>query len=96
MLVAWGRVHRGKPIWASSGGAELPLINMAVALAFTLAGPGRFSLDRLFGVRIPTAVAALFAAAVAGGSLMALSQARSEPSQPQAEEAPVAEPSAAT
>ena len=32
---------------------ELPVVNMATALALTLIGPGRFSLDRLFGIRFP-------------------------------------------
>src|SRR5436190_12062116 len=27
MAVAWGRVHWGKPIWVTSGGAELPATN---------------------------------------------------------------------
>ncbi|SRR5579884_514320 len=53
MFVAATKVHWGKPIWVTKGGAELPVINMAVALALTLTGPGRFSLDRLLGIRLP-------------------------------------------
>ncbi len=45
MIMATVKAHWGKPIWASKGGAELPVINMATALALTLTGPGRFSLD---------------------------------------------------
>lgn len=66
MSMATVKAHWGKPIWVTSGGAELPLTNIAVALALATAGPGRYSLDRLFGIRMPRAVgviAALTAAA---------------------------------
>jgi putative oxidoreductase len=53
MFVAATKVHWGKPIWATKGGAELPVINMAVVLALTLTGSGRFSLDHLLGIRLP-------------------------------------------
>ncbi len=33
MIMATVKAHWGKPIWASKGGAELPVINMATALA---------------------------------------------------------------
>jgi putative oxidoreductase len=90
MLVAWGRVHWGKPIWTSSGGAELPLTNIAIAVALVGTGPGKFSLDRLFGIRVPPAVSALFAAGVVAGSMMALTQPRPEPQQQAATADPVA------
>lgn len=53
MIMATVKAHWGKPIWASKGGAELPVINMATALALTLTGPGRFSLDQVLGIRLP-------------------------------------------
>jgi len=53
MIMATAKAHWGKPIWVTRGGAELPVTNMATALALTLLGPGRFSLDRLFGIRLP-------------------------------------------
>jgi putative oxidoreductase len=56
MIMATVKAHWGKPIWVSQGGAELPVVNMATALALTLTGPGRFSLDRLFGIRLPRAL----------------------------------------
>jgi putative oxidoreductase len=62
MLMATVKVHLGKPVWATAGGAELPLTNMAVLGAVTLAGPGRLSLDSLLGIRIPR----WFAAAALG------------------------------
>src|SRR5258708_22155644 len=58
MVMATAKAHWGKPIWASKGGAELPLTNIATAFALTLTGPGRFSLDRLFGIRLPRALRA--------------------------------------
>ena len=41
MGTATTKVHWGKPIWVSEGGAELPVTNIAVASALALAGPGR-------------------------------------------------------
>jgi putative oxidoreductase len=67
MSVATRHMHWGKPIWVTEGGAELPITNIAVALALATVGPGRFSLDRLFGIRVPADVALVSAAAVALG-----------------------------
>jgi putative oxidoreductase len=53
MATATLTAHRGKPIWVTAGGAELPITNAAVALALILMGPGRLSLDALFGTRVP-------------------------------------------
>lgn len=61
MGMATAMVHRGKPIWAACGGAELSVVNMAAALALTLSGPGRVSLDRVFGIGVPPALLALVA-----------------------------------
>jgi len=53
MSMATTKAHWGKPIWVTSGGAELPITNIAAALALILNGPGRISLDRSLGVRLP-------------------------------------------
>jgi putative oxidoreductase len=53
MKMATFKAHSGKPIWATAGGAELPVINAAVGTALILTGPGRYSLDRLFGIKVP-------------------------------------------
>src|SRR5205085_12491465 len=39
MVMATTKAHAGKPIWVTSGGAELPVTNLAIAGALTLAGP---------------------------------------------------------
>jgi putative oxidoreductase len=53
MLMATIKVHAGKPIWVTAGGAELTVTNMAVQSALILAGPGKLSFDGLLGIRIP-------------------------------------------
>lgn len=53
MLMATVKVHAGKPIWVTSGGAELPVTNIAVMTALMIAGPGKISVDALFGTRVP-------------------------------------------
>lgn len=59
MKMATFKAHSGKPIWATAGGAELPVINSAVGTALALSGPGRYSLDRLFRIKIPWWLTAL-------------------------------------
>jgi putative oxidoreductase len=53
MAMASVTAHKGKPIWVTSGGAELPVVNMAAALALILSGPDKYSLDRMLGIRLP-------------------------------------------
>ena len=69
MVTAAVRGHWGKPIWATAGGAELPLTNIAAGTALALAGPGRYSLDRLFGMKIPGWLAFLFTLGALGTAL---------------------------
>ena len=73
MAVATGTVHAGKPIWVAEGGAELPVTNMSTGLGLMLTGPGRFSLDRLLGIRVPGTLVVLAMAVVAASTLMTLS-----------------------
>jgi putative oxidoreductase len=69
MTMATAKAHWGKPIWVSEGGAETPLINIAVSVALALTGPGKYSLDEALGVRLPKWVvaAALIGAGVGVG-----------------------------
>jgi putative oxidoreductase len=53
MATATFKQHAGKPIWVTSGGAELPVTNMAIAGALLLAGPGWLSVDKIFRTRAP-------------------------------------------
>ena len=59
MSIATTKAHWDKPIWVTEGGAELPVTNIAVATALTLSGPGKYSLDRALGIRLPGWVAPL-------------------------------------
>lgn len=52
MGVAIRKVHWGKPIWVTHGGAELPVLNVATATTLLVAGPGMFSVDGMFRTRL--------------------------------------------
>jgi putative oxidoreductase len=53
MIEAIIDVHWKKGFWNTKGGYEFNLINIAAALAIALTGPGRISLDALFGTVLP-------------------------------------------
>lgn len=53
MVVATRRVHWKLPVWVSAGGAELAVTNLAIALFLLASGPGKYSLDRALGIRLP-------------------------------------------
>jgi putative oxidoreductase len=72
--MATGKVHWGKPIWGTAGGAEQPVTYSAIALMLVLAGPGKLSLDALLGTRLPNALALLALAGAAGGVAYGLMQ----------------------
>jgi putative oxidoreductase len=70
MIMATVKAHWGKPIWVTQGGAELPVTNIVAALALTLTGPGRFSLDNVLGIRLPRPL--VIAVAIVEGLMLAL------------------------
>src|SRR5829696_7253768 len=53
MSMATRKAHWGKPIWVTEGGAELPLLNIAISTALMIREPDAFSLDRVLGIRLP-------------------------------------------
>jgi putative oxidoreductase len=64
MAMATVTAHKGKPVWVTEGGAELPLTNIAAATALILNGPGKWSLDRALGLSLPRWLAPLGLVAV--------------------------------
>ncbi len=86
MSMATTKAHWGKPIWVTEGGAELPVTNMAAALALILNGPGKYSLDRALGIRLPGWLAPLGLAGILLTVLYAGVGAPSAPEEDQARE----------
>ncbi len=60
MLMAIARVHWGKGLWNSNGGAELPLTYLVAAAVIGLAGPGAYALDRVLGLALPLSASFIF------------------------------------
>jgi putative oxidoreductase len=74
-------VHGDKGPMAQKGGYELALTNAAAALALAANGPGRFSLDSLFRVRLPKSfirLTFLGAAVLTGYNVMAVIRTKRE------------------
>jgi putative oxidoreductase len=87
MAMATTKVHWNKPIWVTSGGAELPVINIAAATAIMIAGPGDLSLDEALGTKLPAWVAPVGLVGVAATAAYGMTQggvASPEPSQEEA------------
>lgn len=87
MKMAMFKIHSGKPIWATSGGAELPVVNIAAGTALMLTGPGKYSLDRLFGIRVPRWFSGLAMAGAGALIVIGLLMEPEEAAEPAASEA---------
>jgi putative oxidoreductase len=83
MAMATRKAHWGNPIWVTEGGPELPVTNMSIATALMVAGPGKYSLDRALGIRLPRWIAPLGLVLIA---IIVASAAKMEP-PPQGESA---------
>ncbi len=53
MSVAIIKVHLPKGFWNHDGGMEYPFVLAVLAFVIGLVGPGRCSLDRVLGIRLP-------------------------------------------
>lgn len=74
MSMATRKGHWNKPIWNSEGGAELPVLFMAVAANQLISGPGPLSLDTVLRSRLPGWVVPIGLATIAGSLYYAISQ----------------------
>jgi putative oxidoreductase len=82
MKMATFKAHSGKPIWNTAGGAELPVVNIAVGTALMLTGPGRYSLDRLFGIKVPRWLTALIIVGASATTVVGLLMEPEPPEEP--------------
>jgi putative oxidoreductase len=77
MLVATFAAHWGKGFFAQHGGFEVPFLYLAGSAAVAVAGPGRYSLDSLFGISLPEPVTG-----IAGAVLVVLGVAAAFATRP--------------
>jgi len=84
MAMATQKAHMGKPFFATAGGPEVPALYSTVALALAATGPGLYSLDKAFGLKIPRWLSATATLAAAGVVVYGMLQ---EPDAPQPDEA---------
>ncbi len=94
MAMATTKAHWGKPIWVTEGGAELPVTNIAAATALIVGGPGKYSLDRALGLRLPGWIAPLGLVAVIITVLYAGIDTPEPPAQDEAREGTAGNPEA--
>jgi len=85
MSMATTKAHWGKPIWVTEGGAELPVLNIAVSTALMIREPDRYSLDRILGIRLPAWVGPLGLAGILLAVLYAGVGAEEAPQEQQEE-----------
>jgi putative oxidoreductase len=73
MTNAIRHVHRQNGLWVTDGGVEYPVVVLATLAALADGGPGRFSLDEAFGMRLrgPVVTAIAMGAGAAGAVYVA-------------------------
>jgi putative oxidoreductase len=72
MVVATRRAHWKVPLWVSAGGSELAVTNLTAATVLAVNGPGRYSLDSMLGIRVPTWLKAMMWVNAAAVTVVAL------------------------
>jgi putative oxidoreductase len=79
MIVAMISVHWGHGLFAATNGIEVPLLYAAGAAALAFTGPGRYSVDALFGLTSmsTTASAGIALSLAASGAIANLAARRS-------------------
>ena len=85
MSMATRKAHWGKPIWVTEGGAELPVLNIAISTALMIREPDGYSLDRVLGIRLPGWVGPLGLVGVILAVLYAELEADKPPEQEEAQ-----------
>lgn len=71
MATAARQAHWQLPVFAQTGGPEVPMLYSVAGAALALTGPGRYSLDRALGVEVPLSVALATGVGVAAGVALA-------------------------
>ena len=91
MITASILAHWGK-LWAKNGGMEVPLVYLSSAIAIGLIGPGRYSLDALVGISLPSPAVFLYGLVIVligvGVTLLTRAPAPATASAPQKESVP--------
>lgn len=85
MLSATLVPHWSKGPFATKGGYEQTLTNLAVAVGVGLAGPGAYSLDQLLGISVPIVYSEVTALVALLGVLVGIISRRAAAAQPQAQ-----------
>ncbi|HEV2528711.1 MAG TPA: DoxX family protein [Thermomicrobiales bacterium] len=81
MSMASRTMHWGKPIWNASGGAELPVLFMAIAAEQIVSGPGPIALDTILRSRLPGWTVPVGLAVTAGAVYYAVEQSKKADSE---------------
>jgi putative oxidoreductase len=82
MIVAAATVHWPNGFWNQKGGIEFPLLVATAALAVSLIGVGRWSVDALLGLSVPGLIVQGWIALMIVGAVLALTSRMIEEEHP--------------